>query len=84
MNFWPGHILRSDLLKYLAETLPDGVVFMRAWGVPVKYLPVARHASRVSHFAVPRGLNADREAWHNSQNVVLPGDAVHPMPHFFG
>merc|ERR1711915_179946 len=63
----------------------DLLAFMKDWGIPSKYWPVAKYASRVAQFAIPKGLGSeDVTLWHNSTNVVLLGDAVHPTPHFFG
>jgi len=71
---WTANSTGADLLE-----------FMKAWGVPSKYWPAARYASRVARFAIPKGLGSDDPPiWHNSTTVVLLGDAVHPTPHFFG
>jgi 2-polyprenyl-6-methoxyphenol hydroxylase-like FAD-dependent oxidoreductase len=71
---WTANSTGADLLK-----------FMKVWGVPSKYWPAAKYASRVAQFAIPKGLGSEEAAlWHNSTNVVLLGDAVHPTPHFFG
>ena len=74
---WATNATGDDLLE-----------FMKDWKIPKRYWPVAKHASRVTQFAVPKGFdekNNDAQcAWHNGKNLVLLGDAVHPTPHFFG
>jgi 2-polyprenyl-6-methoxyphenol hydroxylase-like FAD-dependent oxidoreductase len=75
---WKANSKGADLLE-----------FMKVWGVPSKYWTVAEHASRVAQFAIPKGLGSEKAVatqtqWHNSTNIVLLGDAVHPTPHFFG
>lgn len=62
----------------------DLVAFMEHWNIPNRYRPVAKYASRVARFAIPKGFEEPAQFWHNAQNVVLLGDAVHPTPHFFG
>lgn len=57
--------------------------FMETWKIPSKFFPVAKYASRVSHFGIPKGLSGHFENWHKGRTVLL-GDAVHPTPHFFG
>ena len=71
---WKANSTGADLLNFLKD-----------WGAPPRFWPVARYASRVARFAIPKGLGSeDAAVWHNSKNIVLLGDAIHPTPHFFG
>ena len=78
--------LRRHHKNWTANSTGDDLLeFMKVWGVPSNYWPAAKYASRVAQFAIPKGLGSeDAMLWHNSKNVVLLGDAVHPTPHFFG
>lgn len=69
---WAGNASSADLMK-----------FMETWRIPEKYWPVAKHALRVSHFGIPKGLSEQLGVWSKDRTVLL-GDAVHPTPHFFG
>lgn len=71
---WAGNATCAQLME-----------FMKVWGIPQQYWPVAKYASRVSHFAIPKGLSTQTSSsqWWR-QKTVLIGDAVHPTPHFFG
>jgi len=70
---WAGNATSEELVD-----------FMKTWNIPNKFWPVAEHASRVSHFAIPKGINQDASSVWSMGRVAMLGDAVHPTPHFFG